>query len=182
MTFFPISLFTLTQSALADRRNKLDFGFGFYSLTGEGGTSAGSVSGIGDYRIQYRRSIHPKLDLGVGYSVMFSSIISGDSIYGIDVGATYFPLTRSGPFEIQNSGQTIQIVEIFRPYVSLSFNQRNIQSVQTTYSGFGVSAGAEYQLGVFSSLNFCVRYLTLSGSRESTAKVIDFIGGISLNF
>lgn len=169
-------------TASAEANNKLDIATGFYSLTGKTKTSSGSKSGIGAYRIGYRRSISPRVDLGLGYNLLYSSIVGGDAAFGLDVGLTYFPFGLSGMETYERNGQRLVLQPDFRPFVGFSFNQRNVQSVQTSYSGFGIAVGAEKTWNGSTSLTTTLRYNTLSGSKSATATIIDFLVGLAFGF
>ena len=170
----------LPTNALAG--NKLDLEAGYFALSGKTASSSGSLSGFGSYRFGYRRSFHPKLDLGIGYNLSYSSIFSGDSTSGIDIGVTYFPFTLSGRTVFESNGQKLELQPNFRPFVRASFNQRSIQSTQTGYSGFGITGGAEKQWTEKTSYLFSIRYMSLGGTRGATATIIDILFGIGWGF
>ncbi len=176
-----LALGIISPSAFA-LQNKLDIQTGYYSLTGTASGRTGSKSGPGAYRIGYRRNVLPKLDLGVGYSVIYSSIFTGDSTFGLDVSATYFPFSASSKMDFEAGRQTLSLNELWRPYLSLAFNQRNIQSIQTSYAGFSVAAGTERAWKENTSFNFTLRYANLSGPRSATATIIEVLGGLCFGF
>jgi hypothetical protein len=169
-----------SQSALAG--NKFDIATGYYSLTGQTRTASGTKSGIGSYRIGYRRSISPKVDVGLGYNITYSSIFGGDSAYGLDVGLSYFPFTASGTETFERNDQRLILQPDLRPFIGFAFTQRNIQSVQTGYAGFGVTLGLEKSWNENASLSGSLRYTTLSGSRSATATIMDVLLGIVWGF
>lgn len=163
-------------------KNKFDVNIGYYSVTAKTSTSSGSVSGPGLYQFNFRRALHPKLELALGYTIYFTDIISGDSGSGIDVGANYFPLSSVAEITAAKDGKSMRIEEILRPYVGISFNQRSYQSVQSSYSGFGLIGGAERSIGETLSANAAIRYISLSGARSATASEMDILLGVSFRF
>jgi hypothetical protein len=162
--------------------NKFDIGFGFYAVTAKTSTGSGSTSGIGLYQLNYRRTISPKFEIAVGYTIYFSGLVSGDSGSGLDLGFNYYPFTFSGPIESNGPGAKMKMEELWRPYVGGTFNQRNFQSVQTTYTGFGIVLGVERVLNEKMNLNAVVRDLKLSGPKNSTGSELDFAVGVGFKF
>lgn len=151
-----------------------------FSLTASGGTGDTSVSSLGSYRAAYGHSIFDKFDLTLGYTVNMTNTIGGDLAYGLDVGINYFPFTFSSPQEFEKDGVAINIDELWRPFVGLSFNQRQFQSIKNNYAGFGISMGTEYSFSKRYSLKAEFRYISLAGSSESEATEINTLFGISL--
>ncbi|MBS1962733.1 MAG: hypothetical protein JST04_10985 [Bdellovibrionales bacterium] len=184
---FRIALFTLAGLVLSSANaragaNKFDLGFGFYSFTAKTSTGSGSNSGLGLYSLNFRRAITPRFELALGYTVYFSKLVSGDSGSGLDLGMNFYPLTFSGPVEASGEGTKIELEQLWRPYIGATFNQRNFQSVQTTYTGFGVAVGLERVLNETMNLNALFRYLKLNGARGSTGSEMNTSVGISLKF
>lgn len=182
-----IALFTIAglAASASDARasaNKFDLGVGYYSFSAKTSTGSGSSSGIGLYQLNFRRAITPRFELALGYTVYFSSILTGDSGSGLDLGMNYYPFSFSGPVEANGSGTKIQLEELWRPYFGLTFNQRNFQSVQTTYTGFGIAAGVERVMSETMNLNALLRYIKLNGSKGSSGTEMDLALGISLKF
>ena len=123
-----------------------------------------------------------KFEVAIGYTVYFTGVISGDSGSGLDLGLNYFPLTSAGPIEDKGEGAVMAIEELWRPYLGVTFNQRNFQSVQTTYSGYGFVIGLERVLNSTTNLNSTIRMITLNGPKSSTAKETDFLVGLGFKF
>ncbi len=162
--------------------NKFDVGFGYFGVNAKTSTASGSSSGIGLYQFNFRRAVKNKFEVAVGYTVYFTGIISGDSGSGLDLGVNYFPLTAAGPIEDKGEGAEMMIEELWRPYIGVTFNQRNFQSVQTTYSGYGFLVGLERVLNANTNINSTVRMITLSGPKASTAKETDLFLGLGFKF
>ena len=164
----------------AEAQNKVDLGTGFYSLTGKSTAGTGGLSGLGAYRVGYRRSISAHWEAGVGYNLIYSSITSGDSIFGLDLGANYFPWTSANPVVREsNDNQSLRIDSDLRPFVGLTFQQRSLQSSQSGFNGFGVGFGLERTWTERLSITAITRYSKLSGSKASSAVLIDFFLGIT---
>jgi hypothetical protein len=162
--------------------NKFDFGVGYYSISAKTATQSGSLSGLGLYHLNYRRAITPKIEFAAGYTIYFTGIIGGDSGSGVDLGINYFPFADAQAVEMAKDGKSIYVDELYRPYVGVTFDQRSFQSVQSSYSGFGLLLGLERTLTDLLSLNFSLRYMNLSGGVDATATEMDFLGGFSIRF
>lgn len=172
-------LYTATSEAAS---NKIDLDVGYYSLTASSGSTSGTISNPGIYRVGYRRAVSPRVDIGIGYTILFTKIISGDTGFGLDINGTYYFLGASSLVESQGEHSYLAYTEDLRPYVSLSFAQRNYQSIQTSYAGFGASAGIEKNLVERLSAKISARYNMLSAGDESSAKELSFSGGIVIEF
>ncbi len=120
---------------------KLEINTGYYSLsaTNSTGTKA-SVTSFTSYRVGYRHPVRTKWELTAGYTV----ILASDLAYGFDFGADYFYLTRANPIKAQSENVTLNLKEVFRPYVGLTFTQRQFQELSSQLAGFGVRFGFEY--------------------------------------
>jgi hypothetical protein len=181
--FFLALVFVLSGSSRASAgQNKFDFGFGYFSVTAKSATGAGSTSGPGLYQINFRRAVLPKIELTVGYTIYFSSLISGDSGSGLDLGANYFPFTFAGPVESSEPGASITLEQIWRPFVGATFNQRNFQSVQSTYTGYGLHIGLERSLTEQVNITGTARSIKLTGTRQSTGTETDFFFALGFKF
>ncbi|MFN7685970.1 MAG: hypothetical protein ACK5QT_11235 [Oligoflexia bacterium] len=173
---------TDSLSSLLVGKNKFDVSLGGYSIVARSARSSGSVAGVGLYQFNFRRAIFPKFEASIGYTIYFSQIITGDSGSGLDIGLNYYPFSSSAEVSASAGGQTLQIEEVFRPYVGATFNQRAYQSTQSSYSGLGVVVGAEHSLWRYVSVNGALRYVQLSGGGGVTATEISGFTGLSLRF
>lgn len=160
---------------------KLDLMFGYFLMTARTTQGTGGLNGIGVYSLRYRHPILSKLEVGIGYSVLMSRGIGGDLSFGFDFSASYYPITQVGPVEVTAPETTVVIEELWRPYVSASFHQRQFQSTQTGYAGFGLAAGTEYHLYGPLNLKGEAR-LILLGARSASITQIDLLIGASLHF
>ena len=160
---------------------KFDVMLGYFMMTARTTQGTGGLNGIGVYSLGYRHPVLSKLEVGIGYSVLMSRGIGGDLSFGFDFSASYFPITQAGPVEANSPDTTVVIEELWRPYVSVSFHQRQFQSTQTGYAGFGLAAGTEYHLYGPVNLKGEGR-LILLGARSASITQIDLLIGASLHF
>jgi hypothetical protein len=168
--------------------NKINIGFGYFNLVGEGRNSStgavtqGTLSGLGAYQFSYKRNILPSLDVGLGYTALASKVYTGDINAGLNFMVAYFPFTLSQEEETQIDGQTLTFLEKWRPFVEVSYVQRNVQSTQTSYSGIGLAAGSEHTLGQQTSLLIKLDFTKMTGSRSTSLQTIEITGGLSYAF
>ncbi|WP_374001491.1 hypothetical protein [Bdellovibrio bacteriovorus] len=178
ITLITFSLLLGTSPCLAD--GKLDLMFGGFTINASTDNGSGSMSGIGSYLVAYRYPLSSSLELGLGYSLNATETFGGDLGYGPDLGLSYFPVTTTQTTEFRNADTSVRISPLWRPYFSLSFHQRQFQSTQSSYGGFGLAVGGEYQWRPDLSLKAEVRALGLSGPSNSKATEFDGFVGISL--
>lgn len=120
--------------------------------------------------------------MNVGYNILFESIITGDSSFGFDLGANYF---HWGSGNIGNSkigNIDIKIFQDWSPYVGFNFNQRQYQSIRSSYSGFGLTVGSLKNLLGKMNLIIEARYVSLSGATSSTATELSLQSGVSYSY
>lgn len=161
---------------------KLDVSTGTFSLAAETANRSGSISGFGAYSIAYKHPLLQQIELSVGYTVLVSGGISGDLGYGFDVGVDYYPVTRSGAEVFDTGRHKVVMVESWRPYLGVSFHQRQFQAVQIGYAGFGMRAGLEHSLDETISITGQARYLIFGGMSASSATEMDLLLGLSFQF
>ncbi len=165
---------------------KISFEAGSYSLTAEppSGSTSGNVKvrTFGVYSLSANFSLAPQIQLGVGYSVFFSKVLSGDMGFGPDFSLNYYYLGIAAPLGYSDQSASYRESEFFRPYVGMSFHQRQFQSIQSSYSGFGVVAGAEIQADRTWSYRFGVRSQALKGPSNTNMSYIDFLLGLQMGF
>ncbi|MBU6153326.1 MAG: hypothetical protein KGP28_03390 [Bdellovibrionales bacterium] len=162
--------------------NSVDLEVGGFSLDASSGDTSGKLAAFGTYRIGYRRSINSHFDIGLGYTILFTKVISGDSGFGLDLNGTYYFLGASHRLESRGEHGYLSYSEDLRPFVSLSFAQRNYQSIQTSYAGFGVGVGVDKNLLERLSLRVSMRAYSLSAGGTAKASEISACGGIVIEF
>lgn len=156
---------------------------GYYSLKAKTENGEGQLSRFGIYKLGFRRALLPKLEFGASYSFFTSQLSGGDLGFGPDLSMYYYPVTNANPFVYQEQRQMIFLTETWRPFLSLSFHQRNFQSFNSSFAGFGAGGGFEMPL-INDELNFRseVRALSLLGPSSATAFKIDVLVGVSFSF
>lgn len=177
ITFFTFVL--LLGVCQSHAEGKLDFMLGGFQINASTDTGSGTMTG-GSYLLAYRYPVSTSLELGLGYSLNASDMIGGDLGYGPDLGISYFPMTATQTIEFRNADTSIRISDLWRPYLSVSFHQRQFQSSQSSYGGFGGAVGTEYQIRSDFSLKGEIRILNLSGPNNNTATEINGLIGVSL--
>lgn len=180
------ALLTLLMGAwstpMAAEAKKFSVTAGFFSLTAKTATSRASLSGVGAYQLAYEHSILANLDLRLGYSLLMTKGIGGDLAFGFDVGANYYPLTRSSGVEWSSEQARLLVQELWRPYVGGGFFQRSFQSLQSGFAGFGGWAGVDRAIHGPLSARFEGRYLMLAGPKSSSVTQLEFSVGVSISF
>lgn len=174
-----ITIFFISTTVYA---GKFDFLTGPFSLNAKVNNQEGGVSAIGAYNIAYMLDLSPNVQLGAGYTVLMSNTFGGDLAFGIDAGLYYFPLTPAGQIDAKSVNSLLKIKPLWRPFVGGSFHQRQAQSTESSYAGFGVSVGVERALDYFFDLKINLRHVLLSGPNASTATETTFFIGASMPF
>jgi hypothetical protein len=154
---------------------------GYYSINAE--TSAGrqTLQNFGVYRFIYDIDIAQHFSFRPSYSLYTISGTDGLEFgYGTDIEFSYLPLSRNGAMSYQSPSVSWQTYEIFQPYVSLSFHQRQYQSIQSNYAGLGFQAGSTYQLSRSIRLMTYVASIYLNGPLSSRVNEFQLAGGIGM--
>lgn len=165
---------------------KLNLDVGYYNINAKSPSGAAStdvrLSTPGVYSISGNFPILSQLELGVGYSVFFSQMISGDMGFGPDIYLYYFPMGAGSGYKQSEGSVFYSEIEKLRPFGYISFNQRQFQSVQSSYSGFGFGGGLEYQLDASRALRASLRSMSLVGPSQATFSYFDLLVGLQLQF
>jgi len=169
----------LGQSAFSA---KLDLYFGAFDFSAETAEAADTISGLGVYKISYLLPITSHVEVGLGYSLVMSDTFGGDSSFGFDVESAWFPWTLTEPIKIRSDKTSLRMVALWRRFLSLGYNVRQFQSVETQFTGFSVGVGAERALRLGYDLKFLLRHTSLSGPNDATASEIDALAGVSFSF
>jgi long-subunit fatty acid transport protein len=177
-------VFLILQTAVstAALAGKFDFSVGYFSLSATTKNSTGSVSNLGSFRLGYRHEILPQLELAAGYTVNTSKLLGGDLAYGMDLGVLFYPLTECCARQSNSGGVIYEFSEKWRPYVGVSFHQRQFQAIQTSYPGIGAALGTEYSLTPSLSARGELRLISLFGSNLSSAREFSTTLGVSFAF
>lgn len=176
--FFILLYFSSSISSAA----KLDLYFGAFDFSAETTSTSGSKSGAGAYKISYFLPILEQLEVGIGYTVILSEIVSGDSSFGLDLEAAYFPLTSASSIKSQNESTVVIIDSAWSPFILLGYSARQFQSVSTQYNGFTAGIGTERRWNNKMSLKGLVRFASFAGPNDSSADELVILGGVSFPF
>jgi hypothetical protein len=176
-----VLLFSLSAQA-----HKINFDAGFYSIKADppAGSGQGSISlsGPGTYSLGVSVALAPSWEISAGYTVFFSKFLQGDMGFGPDFSVNFFPFTRADVLKSEGEGVQYMEIEKWRPFVDVAFHQRQFQSVQSAFSGFGFGAGVEYQYSRAVSIRGQVRSMNLSGPSAAKFNYMDVLAGLQLHF
>lgn len=161
---------------------KFDAMFGFYSFKADVAGKSTSLSGLGVYEVSYLASFKNHFEFVIGYSFTMTSIVGGDYAYGPKLGINYFPWSFSGDEKISLPNKTIEIKDFYKPYVGLSFNQRQFQSAKSSFAGFGISGGVEKYINENYTIKTEIRMNSYSGPSGATATEMNALVGVLFNF
>ncbi|MCB0357219.1 MAG: hypothetical protein KDD40_09435 [Bdellovibrionales bacterium] len=181
MKWHKLVLFILFYSSTV-WAGKIDLLTGPFALQAKVNDREGNVSALGSYKFSYFMDVTPNIQMGAGYTVMMSNTVGGDLAYGIDVSINYFPFTPSSQVISNAHNSLLKINPLWRPFIGGSFHQRQAQSTNSSYAGFGVTVGTERALDYFFDLKAMVRYVLLSGPNSATATETTFFIGASMPF
>jgi hypothetical protein len=161
---------------------KYDILFGAYSASGSGSGKSTSISGVGSFEMSYLIPFKEHYEVSLGYNYTVIGSPSRDYSYGPKVGINYFPFNFSSNEKITLPNKTIEVVDFFKPYIGLSFNQKQYVATKTFFAGFGLSAGFEKNISSNYTLKSEVKYKTLAGSSNSTLSEVSIMAGLVLGF
>ncbi len=161
---------------------KFDVAAGYFDFSATTKQKSGSVNAFGSWHIAYRHQILSSFEAKVGYSILMTGIIGGDASYGVDIGFNWFPLTHSQSLTTKTDRVQFDSTQVWRPFIGLSFHQRQFQAVQSSYGGFGGELGVERSINSRLSGRLSARYINLSGPSSATATELDFLTGLTFHF
>lgn len=162
---------------------KLDLLTGYFDLEASVGDKKGQVSAVGAYKLSYAQSLFsPNLEIDLGYTLLMSSTFGGDLAYGVEAGVNYYPFSPASVYEGRSKTSAVSINPLWRPFVGGNFSQRQAQSTNSGYAGFGLVVGTERAIDQFFDLKGLVRYSFLSGPRSAIARELTVFIGITLPF
>ena len=178
MTLLKVFLFIFFTSANV-YANKLSLGTGMYSLNAEVNSTTTSTSNLGAYKFQYHSDFLNNFELLLSYNLIIEKTFTGDKAYGPAVGVSYYPFGTSTYKTTSFEDISIEMIKIFNPYVFFGFNQRQYQSIETSYSGFSIGSGVE--AGWMNNLGFFaeIQLTSLQGPNDGAATETMVIGGIT---
>lgn len=167
---------------------KLNVDGGFYTINATAPTTSSStstsvnLSSLGVYSLSANFHVLPKIEFSPGYTIFYSKIYRGDMGFGPDFSFYYFPLNSGSGVSTINQQISYWEIEKWRPFGGISFHQRQFQSVQSSYSGFGFSGGVELQLNTRTSARALLRSMSLNGPSSAVMTYTDVMLGLQLHF
>lgn len=166
---------------------KLNFDFGYYTIEADPSSNTGSsdkikLSGLGSYSLSGEFDLAGPFEIEVGYTVFFSKVVQGDMGFGPDFSLVYFPLNHGSYLKSESPQVQYREIEQWRPFADFSFHQRQFQSAQSSFSGFGAGAGLEYQYTTQTSLRAQLRSMSLIGPSSTKFNYTDLLIGLQLHF
>jgi hypothetical protein len=178
--------FLFLSKAYAQGKAELSLGYYNFSVTNSVTQVKAKVSGVGYYRLGYRLKVFDSLEVGGGYSLIQSSFISGDVGFGLDLNLVFFPLTQNYQIQHEDSDHIIKIIEIVRPFLGIGFQQRELQSKNSSlaanFGGISFFAGTEVSLkNTTFSLKPEIRYSMMAGPGSVSATETSFSLGLVLH-
>jgi hypothetical protein len=160
--------------------SKLDWSTGYYQIDAKTKTAKGSISSFSTYQISSRHSLLRQVEVSVGYTLLFSGFFSGDMGFGPDLGLYYFPFTTAARTKMNNGPVYLEQYEPYRPFVVAQFQQRQFQSIQTSYAGFSVGFGTEYWFDPHFALRVWSNVSALKGPMGASAAEKNLLIGFTV--
>lgn len=177
-----IFFFVQLASSLSFADFKFDALIGYYNLKSETNSSTGSLSALGVYAFQVRKTLIKNFEFGIGYTLQTSDTFSGDISYGPDLGAYFYPVSNSSTITAHSETTSFKLQEKYRPYLGINFHQRNYQSAKSSYAGFSFIGGCELDIGYSFLLNTQIRFLNLQGPQSSKVQEFNIMSGLTFSF
>lgn len=165
--FFLLTLMNL--SSAFGMGGKFVASYGHFNINAKTPDTSATISNPSAFHLGFLQPKWNNWEFKIGYSVLLADFSGSDMGFGIDAGVNYYPLSDAGDEKFTDGKVTIRRYEIWRPFVGLSFNQRNFQSIRNSYAGFGLSLGTERYYSEHLNFRTEARYVSLAGSSESEA-------------
>ncbi len=155
---------------------------GFYSISGTVQGRNRSVSGIGAHGVFLEGTFKNHYKVFGGLSMLISQGLTGDTAMGFDLGIKYYHWSRSGPRSDQIGNISIQMQDIWRPYLGFALRNREFFSVLSSkYVGMGVLGGVDYTYSKNVFLNAEFRIDQMLGSGDASLMFMTGVIGLGLN-
>ncbi len=177
-----VTIFFIIFSGLFVNAQKVTFMGGIYSLKASADAASVTLSKPGIYAVSGAFPIMEHVEYNIGYTLFMSKTISGDMGYGPDLSINYFPFQKPTGDHINFHEINYSNLDKHRFFLQGSFHQRQFQSVQSPYSGFGAGIGWEYQVFENYAAYSLVRYQVHSGPNNANLKQLDVLVGIQFQF
>jgi hypothetical protein len=153
-------------------------GAGYFSLEGRTSSQTARLSNVGLYRFTYSLDIGDHFEFKPGYSLYLLGTSKVDLGYGLDLGFAYYPLTFNRELALDSNQMSWRHEELFRPFVSISFHQRQFQSINSGYAGLGLEVGTEVAWSEMFYVFAQAGFNFLKGPLDSRIQEIVILGGL----
>ena len=173
-----LSFFLILFSYKAMALGRLDFSYGYFSISSKSGDKTTNISSPTAANLAYLLAFGEKAQLNIGYSVLFADMAGSDKGYGVNVGMNYFPFNSSKNEKLKDEHFDVERFELWKPFVGLGFYQREFQSIKNSYAGFGSNLGIERYYDKLMSFKAELRYIALAGASEAKATELNAFLGI----
>lgn len=167
----------MNVSALASS-SKIDLLAGYFSLNAKVEENSTKISNPSIFSIGYLRPFADQYEAKVGYTILSSDFSGSDLGYGLNAGINYFPWNSAHEEKFSDQNAELRRYEDIKPFASIGFYQRSFQAVKISYAGLGAGIGVEKYYNRQFNLKAELRYITLSGSSDSTVTETDLLIGI----
>lgn len=174
-----LALAVVCGPSLAFAAGKLDLLGGMFNISAKSTVASAAISGAGSYLLAYRMPIWTKFDLQASYTIIATKTVGGDLAFGPDIGFLFFPMSTAASTIATGESVTVEFTDKIKPYLGASFHQRQYQSTQSTYAGFGASLGLEFNQWRNLSLRSDLRYVLLAGPSSTTADEMCMMLGLT---
>lgn len=172
----------VAESRPADTQsNRFETGVGYFSLVAHNSAGDKTIANLGLYQFAFRLPVFQHTEFTAGYSLYVLGAKKLDLGFGPDLGARFYPLTRPGPTSVNGENVRIDTVETYRPYVALTFHQRQYQSVQSSFAGMSLGLGIDWSATERLTITTAAKIMALKGPLESRIREQSIVVGLSTN-
>lgn len=177
-----IVFFSVALSFHSWGKGKFDVSFGYFDFNAKTQIASVSKSNFGVYDLTYRYPISKYFEMGFGYGLLMTETLGGDMSFGPNIELLAYPLSSPNKMNYFNENINIEASETLRPYLGFSFHQRQFESIQSSYAGFGFVLGTEYWYDYNLGIKTQIRIISLSGPQNSSASQTDLTFGYITEF
>ncbi|MBF0441874.1 MAG: hypothetical protein HQK54_08225 [Oligoflexales bacterium] len=151
---------------------------GYFQLDAKTKTTRDKLANLGIYHFVYESEIGDRFVFRPSYSFYILGTKSMDLGFGFDLELAYYPFTFNRPFQYNDRTISWSYFEVFRPSIGFSFNQRQYQSINSSYAGAGITLSIDYQFSEKYYITTKIRYISLKGPLTSHISEYNVMGGI----
>ena len=175
--FTAIAALAILASSKSFADSEFSLGLGVFNIEASNSSGSSSISDWGEFKFTYAIPITEKIVFWPGYSIYVPGGNISDIGHGLDIEFAYFPMSLSARYNAKSSQGSWLSYDSIRPFVSISFNLRSYQSIQSEYAGVGFAGGAEYQTSPNYFFFGKIAYLLLSGPLDSSLNELQMLLG-----